>query len=250
MSQVQLKHYAQSSSRRLSQLEWTESALILIEKGSKCVFNGPKSWEIPAGQWLWLPAGSRVDVQNLGEDGFYSAKAILFSRELLSTQLPPQEPSEADPQLIAQASPELWESWKHAWQNPELPGEILQIRALEVLAWLGIQGIKRAPRPYSFRSQIARIFSSAPSQNWPIEDMATRLNISSDTLQRRLQNEDSSYSQLIRSLRMETALDLLQTTHTTIEWIAGQVGYQSRSKFAQRFKERFGLSPHEIRKEP
>lgn len=249
MDQIQLKHYAQTSSRRLSQLEWTESALIQIERGRKCVFWGPQNWEISAGQWLWLPAGCRLDIQNWGENGLYSARAILFSREYLTRYLSLSETGEGNPQLLIEASPELWAAWQHTWQDPELPSEILQIRALEVLAWLGMQGIQLTPRPFSFRSRIARIISADPGASWQIETMAAQLNMSSDTLQRRLQNEGTSYSQLVRSLRMEYALDLLQTSSTTIEWIASQVGYQSRSKFAKRFKERFGINPHEIRKD-
>lgn len=248
MSSIKLKHYAQTSSRRLTQLEWTESALIYIERGSKFVYSGAQSWEIPTGQWLWLPAGARVDIQNLGSEGLYSAKALLFPREILQNHLPKDEESLAEPQTLSQVQIPLWEAWNRIWATPEQsPAEIVLYRGLEILAWLGYHGIKRAPRPYSFRSQIARIYHLDPAKNWQIDEMAQMLALSVDTLQRRLAKEESSFAALLRSLRMEYALDLLQTTHTTIEWIAQSVGYQSRSKFAQRFKERFGLNPHEIR---
>jgi AraC-like DNA-binding protein len=247
MPSVQLKEYAQASPRRLSQLEWNDCALIHIEQGVKRIFKDSHSWEVPTNQWVWLPAGSPVDIQNLGEQTLYRARAVVFRRDFLTQHLPANEPSQPNPQILTEVSANFKEAWTRLWEQGELPAEVIQSRALEVLAWLGAQGIQRAPLVSTFKNRMAEIYGTQPSNPWNIEDFASKLQISTDTLQRRLQNEGTSYRTFLRSLRMEYALDLLQTTHTTIEWIASEVGYQSRSKFALRFKERFGVNPHQIR---
>lgn len=52
----------------------------------------------------------------------------------------------------------------------------------------------------------------------------------------------------VRRRRMEEACQILQFTDKTIEEIAEMVGYQSRTKFSQTFKDIIGESPGEYRK--
>jgi AraC-like DNA-binding protein len=49
---------------------------------------------------------------------------------------------------------------------------------------------------------------------------------------------------------MTTALTLLQVTDRPVAEIAYQVGYQSASRFSDRFKRRFGFSPVAVRAVP
>ena len=48
-------------------------------------------------------------------------------------------------------------------------------------------------------------------------------------------------------VRMTSALRLLQGTDWPISLIASQVGYESASRFAERFRKRFGFAPTAIR---
>ena len=50
------------------------------------------------------------------------------------------------------------------------------------------------------------------------------------------------------AVRLGRALHLLQTTALPIGVIAGRCGYSSQSRFAARFKARFGLTPSALRK--
>ncbi|WP_084683746.1 helix-turn-helix domain-containing protein [Psychromonas hadalis] len=47
---------------------------------------------------------------------------------------------------------------------------------------------------------------------------------------------------------MITGIHLLQTTHFSIGLISEKCGYQSQSRFTDRFKTLFGLTPSELRK--
>ena len=55
-----------------------------------------------------------------------------------------------------------------------------------------------------------------------------------------------STHEFIRTMRLETARDLLQK-HMPVELIAGSVGFKSSSHFAKVFRQRFGAKPSAYR---
>jgi len=57
---------------------------------------------------------------------------------------------------------------------------------------------------------------------------------------------NQSAARHIRTLRMEKAKDLLQTTSMNITEVGYEVGMKSVSAFSQVFKEEFGQSPSEF----
>ena len=74
--------------------------------------------------------------------------------------------------------------------------------------------------------------------------------MSEATLRRRLAADGTSFSALLTDLRMTRALGMLQTTDLPVGTIAAEVGYASASRFALRFRDRFGVSPSAIRDLP
>ena len=52
----------------------------------------------------------------------------------------------------------------------------------------------------------------------------------------------------VEKQRMEKAAALLRETDMSVAEIAGQVGYESQSKFTAAFKEQFGLLPTAYRR--
>ena len=57
-----------------------------------------------------------------------------------------------------------------------------------------------------------------------------------------------SMKEYIRTKRMEHAMELLKTTNTAVEEIAAAVGYSSKTQFYKNFKNQFGISPGEVKK--
>ena len=52
----------------------------------------------------------------------------------------------------------------------------------------------------------------------------------------------------IRSIRLQKAKELIQTTEKTISEVAYDVGFNDPSYFSRAFKEEFGLAPSAISK--
>jgi len=82
-----------------------------------------------------------------------------------------------------------------------------------------------------------------------LEQLARRLNLSPRTLRRHLTTEGTSYKDLVKDLRKEKALDLLNTTDYPIEKIAMELGYSDVPNFYHAFKKWTGKTPSEYRKE-
>jgi AraC-like DNA-binding protein len=57
-----------------------------------------------------------------------------------------------------------------------------------------------------------------------------------------------TYTDIVRSVKLEKALEMLETTSMTISSISGSVGYSSPENFMRQFKNRYGLSPTSYRK--
>ena len=53
----------------------------------------------------------------------------------------------------------------------------------------------------------------------------------------------------LREERLRQARELLASTETSIASIADHLGYSSQANFAKAFRERFGCSPSELRKQ-
>lgn len=58
---------------------------------------------------------------------------------------------------------------------------------------------------------------------------------------------EQSPGKFLQQLRMDTAKDLLTTTGTAVEFIAGRCGYTDAGTFARAFRRVFGESPREYR---
>lgn len=57
-----------------------------------------------------------------------------------------------------------------------------------------------------------------------------------------------SYSQLLQSIRLEKACELLQNTEMSITDVCSQIGYENESYFIKIFHKTFHTTPHRYRK--
>lgn len=79
---------------------------------------------------------------------------------------------------------------------------------------------------------------------------AVILGHSERNLRRRLQREGTTYRQLLKEIRQESAEVLLTTSHQPIEQIALKLGYQNVGNFSRAFKRWTGSTPNQFRQTP
>ena len=86
-------------------------------------------------------------------------------------------------------------------------------------------------------------------QRVTIEELAHRYLINPTTLKTVFKEVyGNSLAAHMKEHRMEKAASLLRETELSVAEIAGQVGYESQSKFTAAFKEQFGLLPTAYRR--
>ena len=86
-------------------------------------------------------------------------------------------------------------------------------------------------------------------EQFNVEELAAEVNMSISQLNRKLNALiDQPAGQLIRSLRLQRAADLLKQNTGTIAEICYRVGFNDQAYFSRSFKKQFGCSPSEFKK--
>jgi two-component system response regulator YesN len=84
--------------------------------------------------------------------------------------------------------------------------------------------------------------------NLSLEDVSETLQVSSVYLSRKFKEElGTSFIHVLSEIRMTKAIELLNTTDTTINEIAKLVGFENQHYFSTSFKKIVGVSPNQYR---
>ncbi|MFY0601707.1 MAG: AraC family transcriptional regulator ligand-binding domain-containing protein [Cyclobacteriaceae bacterium] len=81
-----------------------------------------------------------------------------------------------------------------------------------------------------------------------IEQVASHLNVSPRTLQRRLKEEGQNFKDIIENLRKDFALSYLKRSDLSIGEVAYLLSYADISAFTRAFKRWMGVTPNDYRK--
>ncbi|MFW1678143.1 AraC family transcriptional regulator [Pontibacter sp. JAM-7] len=116
--------------------------------------------------------------------------------------------------------------------------------------------LKTAPYPLfarvaqdsSLQSRVTALLAKSQQGAIPsIEEVATRLHMSTSTLRRRLLQEQSSYQQIKDESRLRTAISYLNAPQLSLNDIAELMGFREPSAFFRSFKKWSGMTPSEYR---
>ncbi len=94
----------------------------------------------------------------------------------------------------------------------------------------------------------AVVIDQLPSGNVTEESVARALYMSSRTIQRHLQREDTTYTTLLSEIRQDLAEQYLTEQDISLTEIAFLLGFSESSAFSRAFKRWVGVSPSEYRK--
>lgn len=225
-----------------------EVPLILrVDQGRK-VIRGAMDAEVFAGSLALMPAGLALDVENHpAAEGPYRATGLLIPASVAAPRGRAGRMQTDDPRAL-QAFDRALELARRA----AVPQAIRDHAVAEVLLWLESLGLRLpelgpglGPEPVALRVRV--LAGQDLSRDWPAPEVARLLGMSEATLRRRLAAEATGLAALMTDLRMNRALGLLQATDLPVGVIAAEVGYASASRFAMRFRARFGLSPTALR---
>ncbi|MCY1512114.1 HTH-type transcriptional regulator VirS [compost metagenome] len=84
--------------------------------------------------------------------------------------------------------------------------------------------------------------------NLGVEEVARHLCMSKRTLQRRLQELEMEFGELVEEIRQATAMDMVSHSPLSLTEIAQRLGYAEPSSFTRAFRRWSGLTPREFRR--
>ena len=254
-------HVLQGRELEILRIRVEQPALILVDRGIKTVRaeRGVCVRALP-GQAIILDANQTVDFTNSVTNGtHYEARWLLFDSALLdevyyldrAAQAATHDESPA--RLLSHVDENLAIAFESARQalapNARIPDAVARQRMLEVMHWLLEEGIvlPNAPAHPGVSVKVRMLVAGRLDGNWTAGRVAGELALSEATLRRRLAAEKTSLTELLTDARMATALTLLQATTQPVSDIALSIGYESPSRFAVRFRQRFGFAPTAVR---
>lgn len=254
-------HVLQGSALEVLRVHVAQNALIVVDRGIKTVRPAHASpVQAHPGEMLVVVGNQTVDFINAVPDGgHYEARWLVFDDDLLNNPGYRRDAAlhNASMRMRAVTVPCPHAQLAHAIASAaaaldpacHVPAPIACQRMLETLYWLLEQGIVLYPcsAAQTASARIRAMAGAHPGRAWAGVDFSRALAISEATLRRRLADEGTSLTTLLADVRMATALTLLQATSRPVADIALAVGYASPSRFAVRFRERFGFSPRAVR---
>ena len=88
-----------------------------------------------------------------------------------------------------------------------------------------------------------------PKGEVSIDNLASQMNISRRTLQRRLSDRDTNFLHVLQEVRSRMALRYLSDNRLGITEIAFLLGYADQGSFSSAFKSWQGMSPRDFRRQ-
>jgi len=247
--------------QQLREVPLYQPMIMLVVTGHKEALLNQQRWVLHSGDLFITPPDITLWVNNfpdqqglpfLGLVFTFSPESVKQFRQLYGTQL--LDTWETSPKWQTKAPEEIitalhqWLHWSHRFS---VDPQILQHRQVELLLLLaraGLVGNILLGEHPSWRQRVAQLLNMDIARNWKVQDVCQRLALSESSLRRHLQEEQSSFREILENARLVAGLSLLQETFWPIVQVAEAVGYQSQSRFGERFKFRFGMTPSELRR--
>lgn len=242
--------YTSVSDQNISNVPIVKPVIIFVLSGQK--YLGPTSDSIcHAGDFVFLSNHPGIDMRNISKDEGYFALLIEF--ELSDFDGLPKPEHKGDTRYFIEPSkPDLNRLLEQfvTW-SATAPEAIWPLRRKEILHHLyhmGYTQVLEMAIPPSLSLKLHELFKTHISEDLSSDDICKRLAMSESTLRRKLKAEHTSLQNIRDDTKLGHGLHLLQSTTLPIGHIAVECGYTSQSRFTERFKQRFGLTPSELRK--
>lgn len=245
-------HLIQHTELRFLALYFEHTHLFLIQQGQTRIRWQQREVVAHAGELLIVDGGLTADVINsLSDSGVFSCQLLICDPLLFDT--PPNAPA---PFTGVTTLTKLPCPFLHSFETTSLamtlherfPQAIIRHKMCEILLWLAHLGVYFARQDTNdLTQQVRRLLATDPHRIWTAAEVAENLMMSEVVLRRKLSAENTALRSLMIDVRMSRALLLLQATDWPISAIAQYVGYESASRFAERFRKRFGFAPTAIR---
>lgn len=240
---------------RLRTVTVRDDALILVVRGVKGLHTASTTLSAGREQAVMIARGTQWDVVNDPQgQGQYEALVLAFDDAMVrefSRLHPLDDATAVESAQVVPIDVELQEAMLRTLpptRVKRLSRQLLHHRSMEVLLHLAERGYRFAPtQDLSWTDRIRRLVSQRPHADWTVQALAEVFHMSESSLRRRMDSGEVTLAALVREVRLETALGLLQTTGLPVGEVAQRCGWESHSRFSAVFQERWGVTPSVVR---
>lgn len=237
----------------------TEPTLMVIINGEANVVIGSHFLTVKACDVLVLPPGELGGARYLGMDN----QPFLWIGVHFSTEVVRHFKSTHGESLAGQEAPFRWHApapkpvvasilqwlvWNASYTSSLSHARHRQSELLLLLTEAGLAFNLLFDEQSRWSQRVHQLLSMDPKRRWYMKDVCRQLGVSEATLRRRLGIERTNFRQILEEVRLEAGLALLRKTKLQIGRISEDVGYISQSRFGERFKQHFGVTPSELRR--
>ncbi len=246
--------------QKLRHVSFFQPTLLMVVNGQKQVKINDKSLVIDQGDLLLLPPGTTLWIGNfpdrqqavyLGLSFRFDQQALkhfrlIYGSSLEGWDISPRWNVKSPTSIVAALTQVTDTNSRHA-TNDQL-AQHRQVELLLLLAQEGIAGNILLGEHPSWKQRVFQLLIIEPARPWQLKEACLRLGVSESSLRRKLQFEETGFRELLEEARLSQGLSLLLESTQSIGQIADAVGYQSQSRFGERFKRHFGMTPTELRR--
>ena len=255
-----LSAYHCIKSQKIQRVSFIQPTILMVVKGYKQAKINDQVLTIKTGDFLLLPPDATLWIGNFPDtqERQYLGLAFRFDQEALRSFRQVYGSSIENWDISARwhsKVPETiitllkqWLEWEQLYSTDLQLIQHRQIELLLLLAQAGLAGNILLGEHPSWKHRVTQLLCIDPARAWEFNDVCSRLGVSGSSLRRKLQSEQTNFRELLEEVRLSMGLSLLLETKQSIGQVAGAVGYQSQSRFGERFKRRFDLSPSELRR--
>lgn len=218
-----------------------------------CVLDGSKKLgeiECPTGSFVLLSNRPSINMRNIPSEAEYSALIIEFEYDDFSGL--PRMVGRTAPFVQGGIAPAFlqtlqqfvdWSAFAPGAMWPTRRKEILQL-----LYHLGYEAVAAVVDPPSLSHRLHAMIAADLASELHADVLAAQLAMSESTMRRKLAGEGTSLQEIKDRARLGYGLHLVQTTFDPIGRVADRCGYQSQSRFTDKFKQMFDVTPSELRR--
>ncbi|WP_432722834.1 AraC family transcriptional regulator [Jeongeupia wiesaeckerbachi] len=204
----------------------------------------------PAGRFVFLSNNTNIDMRNIPDVNAYCAVLVEFEYcdfdQFKDAQKGTRNYFQGEIDTALATTLQQFIEW--SMFAPSAAWHFRRKELLQLLYQSGYEDVCAIAAPPSLSHRLHGIINDDISADWPVERLAAKLAISESTLRRKLQAEGSSIHAIVNRAKLGHGLHLVQTTMAPIGRIAERCGYQSQSRFTDKFKQLFGITPSALRK--
>ena len=241
--------YRSVEEQRMLNVPVVKPLLILVLSGSKKLGVG-SDVNCPSGSFVFLSNMPNVAMRNIPNNVEYFALLIEFDYSDFSAF--EYKRGGTDTYFHGPIEPSLEFSLLQfvEWAAVSPPGlwHLRRQEILHVLASLGYDQVNSVMKPPTLSHEVYTIIQANLTKDLDSNAISSMLAMSDSTLRRKLNAEGDNLQAIKDRAKLGHGLHLVQTSEQPIGLIAEQCGYSSQSRFTDKFKQLFNITPTALRK--